>query len=721
VAIFLAMMMAGSVHARTPLATPRIRDMILLGQEGASRSTVSRKVLYADGWAYVSGQPGLQTVDARNPADLRLADDWTASSAQVNGSAVAYGLLYLANWSPGEGLVLFDLADPSRPAHLRTIVTAAHTWEVEVSGRLLDISIDDGTTTGIATYDLADPRAPASLGFLSMGDRLVGNAARSGRYLYVTHKSWLRVYDSANAASPRFLREIEFPALGGEARIHRGHLFVVSRTIDDGQQGGVRVYSLDDPARPEEIEFWPSFEPRDLHFQDDLLIVPASGSGIFTLDASDPAALREVAHWYVSWPGTGHGGYPVSASGARNHVLIATTGGNNPDCEDFETCSHIGARLYSVQVSIEPPRIAPVDPDLDPAPAGEEYARGLDLLEGEPAPSWSVRRGPPGLAVDASGVVKGWTPLASDAGRPFAVEVEASNADGSGREAWAVAVLPPREDLIALHRFESGEEGWTLSGWKSGPYDPGAMTRAAEGGSPGGCLAARGSGATNNQDTCNREGGIAVRALSTEGRRRIRIGFDCLAVLDRPPGASGLGSCPVLEGSGDDKLVVSFSTAGTAGPWKTALVLSGGDLPAVWTRGAVDLAGTAGVDDNPLFAVRFQWQLNTAAEQGLIDDVEVLGDPIPPEAEFLRGDANGDGTVDISDPVAALGFLFAGGRLGCLDAADDDGSGEIDITDPIYSLGFSFLGGPPPPAPFPACGEDPRADPLGCEAPPDCR
>jgi hypothetical protein len=96
----------------------------------------------------------------------------------------------------------------------------------------------------------------------------------------------------------------------------------------------------------------------------------------------------------------------------------------------------------------------------------------------------------------------------------------------------------------------------------------------------------------------------------------------------------------------------------------------------------------------------------------------------PPEEEpagFLRGDANGDLVLDISDAIAALLFLFAGGSgISCPDALDGNDDGQVDISDPIYALAFLFLGGPPPPPPFPACGPDPTEDNVGCENPP-CR
>lgn len=85
--------------------------------------------------------------------------------------------------------------------------------------------------------------------------------------------------------------------------------------------------------------------------------------------------------------------------------------------------------------------------------------------------------------------------------------------------------------------------------------------------------------------------------------------------------------------------------------------------------------------------------------------------------KFIRGDADLDGLVNITDAVYTLMALFLGGEaLPCLDAADANDVGRVDISDPIFTLRFLFLGGPQIPAPFPTAGEDlspPTA--LGCE------
>jgi len=80
---------------------------------------------------------------------------------------------------------------------------------------------------------------------------------------------------------------------------------------------------------------------------------------------------------------------------------------------------------------------------------------------------------------------------------------------------------------------------------------------------------------------------------------------------------------------------------------------------------------------------------------------------------FVRGDVDADGSVDLSDAVSALSYLFLGGPPPRgPDAADVYDLGTLDISAPIPLIGFLFLGGEPPAAPYPEPGEDPTADTL---------
>ena len=79
-----------------------------------------------------------------------------------------------------------------------------------------------------------------------------------------------------------------------------------------------------------------------------------------------------------------------------------------------------------------------------------------------------------------------------------------------------------------------------------------------------------------------------------------------------------------------------------------------------------------------------------------------------PRPLFKRADADGNGTVELSDALVVAGFLFLGEATpACLDAADTDDSGEHDISDIIVPLNWLFSGGGAPPAPGPfECGLD---------------
>ena len=77
--------------------------------------------------------------------------------------------------------------------------------------------------------------------------------------------------------------------------------------------------------------------------------------------------------------------------------------------------------------------------------------------------------------------------------------------------------------------------------------------------------------------------------------------------------------------------------------------------------------------------------------------------------DFVRGDANGDGELNIADAVAALGQLFLGDPASptCPEALDANDDGALDLSDPVSVLEFLFLGRAALPAPFPEPGPCP--------------
>src|SRR5262245_60086725 len=90
-----------------------------------------------------------------------------------------------------------------------------------------------------------------------------------------------------------------------------------------------------------------------------------------------------------------------------------------------------------------------------------------------------------------------------------------------------------------------------------------------------------------------------------------------------------------------------------------------------------------------------------------------LTQQLPAAGDFVRGDADRNGQVEISVSIAIFGALFLGGaEPGCLDAADANDSGRVNIADGIFILNFLFRGERAPPAPYPIPGADPTNDLL---------
>jgi hypothetical protein len=132
------------------------------------------------------------------------------------------------------------------------------------------------------------------------------------------------------------------------------------------------------------------------------------------------------------------------------------------------------------------------------------------------------------------------------------------------------------------------------------------------------------------------------------------------------------------------------------------------------------VTGTGNIDQDPLF-------VNAAADDCRLKEgspavgtgnngTDMGAFPYPGlPAAFVRGDANGDSRVDISDALVVLFYKFAGGSSNCVDSMDVDDSGTVDISDAIAVLEYLFRSGSAPMAPFPIAGMDPTADSLDCQ------
>ena len=111
---------------------------------------------------------------------------------------------------------------------------------------------------------------------------------------------------------------------------------------------------------------------------------------------------------------------------------------------------------------------------------------------------------------------------------------------------------------------------------------------------------------------------------------------------------------------------------------------------------AGDLADSSYTDDSVENGSVYAYAVTATDSCGNESDRTSAVEASPEEVvNAVRGDANGDLEVNISDPTYTLQWLFLGGDAPpCEAAADSNGDGDINISDPTYSLQWLFLGGP---------------------------
>jgi len=129
-----------------------------------------------------------------------------------------------------------------------------------------------------------------------------------------------------------------------------------------------------------------------------------------------------------------------------------------------------------------------------------------------------------------------------------------------------------------------------------------------------------------------------------------------------------------------------------------------GNLRAKSKSGAFEmtsevLCGTGGKSQSAAFAIKVSTgaQPSPIGKQSSTNFDAFGGWVYTSEASFVRGDANGDGAVDVSDISYLINYLFLGtSPPEPLGAGDATGDGMVDIADVLFLINYLFLGGSPP-------------------------
>ena len=87
----------------------------------------------------------------------------------------------------------------------------------------------------------------------------------------------------------------------------------------------------------------------------------------------------------------------------------------------------------------------------------------------------------------------------------------------------------------------------------------------------------------------------------------------------------------------------------------------------------------------------------------------------PKEDKFIRGDANDDGRLNVTDMTYIMSVLFHGEPMPrCQDPLDANDDGAINLSDSLFLGNALFRQGLSIPPPYPQANVDPTADALTC-------
>ncbi len=143
--------------------------------------------------------------------------------------------------------------------------------------------------------------------------------------------------------------------------------------------------------------------------------------------------------------------------------------------------------------------------------------------------------------------------------------------------------------------------------------------------------------------------------------------------------------------AGDQNVSYSDSVIVRGGTKPYTFQIAGGSLPTGLSLSSSTgiISGTPSDSGNFLVSIRA-----TGVSGG--SDTKDFTFRIEPQS-FVKGDADGNGMVNISDAVYLIGYVFSGGSAPSpLLAGDADCNGIITVSDAVYLISYIFSGGPAP-------------------------
>ena len=149
---------------------------------------------------------------------------------------------YIAKYA--DGLLIYDIADPSNPIALGHANNGGYATGVALAGNYAFlVSQEDG----LRTYDISDPNNPINLGHTNTGDAAFGVAV-AGHYAYVANNGdGLRIYDVSDPSNPVNVGHAYDAGHASGVAVTGTYAYIAN------DSDGLRIYDISDPTNPTNV------------------------------------------------------------------------------------------------------------------------------------------------------------------------------------------------------------------------------------------------------------------------------------------------------------------------------------------------------------------------------------------------------------------------------------------------------------------------------------
>lgn len=253
----------------------------------------AESVALSGSFAYIAdGAGGIKVVNVSAPDAPKLSATLVATgyarSIATEGTLLCVGSLY------DGGYQLLDISDPAAPAVISSNKYTMYNegWNIALFGNR-GVIVD--YFSGVFIFDFADPKKPKNIGQIFTPSTIVAACGRDSLAFAVGELSGAQAVDVADPSKPVFL---------GRSSIFRGvqNIAVNGRYVYVTDRWSIKVFDAADPAalKPGKPLAFTEGIPRTLAVRGNAAYLTADNFGFYTLDVTDPAAPKIVGSFKLS-------------------------------------------------------------------------------------------------------------------------------------------------------------------------------------------------------------------------------------------------------------------------------------------------------------------------------------------------------------------------------------------------------------------------------------